>query len=169
MPTKPESLQIAAAQQPDKTPDVMSALKNEKQGKKEGELHVLEIIRRSFNREKTTKDTFEVFIQKLATKLKDPNNKLAKFGNTVFLMQKTDPTTVEVHTFSADTAANLIKNFTGAAKLLKNQGIKKAVTYADSPGYLEIAKKTGLPVKIGQSARVVSGKAQPVYTFELEL
>jgi hypothetical protein len=169
MPATPENLQVAAPQQAQPQADAFDTLKSNQQGKPGGQLHVLEIIRRSFNREKTTKDTFEVFVKKLATKLKDPNNKLAQFGNTVFLLQKIGPTSVELHTFSADTAANLIRNFTGAAKLLKNQGIKKVTTYADSPGYLEIAKKTGLPVKVAQSAKVISGKAQPVYTFELEL
>ena len=101
--------------------------------------------------------------------IQDPKNKLVQIGNSVFLMMLKDPETVEFHTFSSETPENLIKNYVGAAKLLKNQGIKRAVTYADSPGYLEIAKKTGLPVKISQSTKVIGGVAKPVYLFELEL
>ena len=109
------------------------------------------------------------FMRQLATLLRKPEYQLVQFGNTVFLMHKLDPQTVEVHTFSSETPQNLVKNYVGAAKMLKGKGFKKAVTYADSPGYVEIAKKTGLPVKVGQGQKVISGQAKPVYTFELEL
>lgn len=133
------------------------------------QMQLLDIIRDSVGRELGPGANYEEFLKKLATLLQDKNNTLVQMGNTVFLMKKVGPDTVELHTFSSETPKNLVQNFIGAAKFLKNQGMKRAVTYADSPGYLEIAKKTGLPVKIGQSTRVMGGVAKPVYTFELEL
>ena len=132
-------------------------------------MNSLEVIQQAVSKEMPQGMNMDMFMQKLGGLLKDPNNRLVQLGNTVFLMMRTAPDTVEVHTFSSETPQNLVKNYVGAAKLLKNQGIKRAITYADSPGYLEIAKKTGLPVKISQGSKVVGGTAKPVYTFELEL
>lgn len=109
------------------------------------------------------------FFKKLATVLQDPNNKLVQFGNTVFLLKRIPPSTVEVHTFSSEPPERMVEAFKAAAKMLKNQGMSKAVTYADSPAYLKVAKATGLPVKVGQSAKVIKGQGKPVYTFTLDL
>jgi hypothetical protein len=109
------------------------------------------------------------FFKKLAQILRDPNNKIIQFGNTVFLMKRIPPSTVELHTFSSEPTEKLVQAFKAAAKMLKDQGIKKAVTYADNPAYVKIAKATGLPVKMGQGAKVIKGQGKPVYTFTLDL
>jgi hypothetical protein len=109
------------------------------------------------------------FWKKLASLMQDPNNKLIQFGDTVFLMKRVAPDTVEVHTFSSEPPQKMIEAFKAGARMLKGQGMKKAVTYADNPGYLKVAKATGLPVKVGQSAKVIKGQGKPVYTFTLDL
>lgn len=129
---------------------------------------LLNVLRQSVAKD-APGENFDTFMKKLAKIVKDPNNKLSMFGNTVFLMMRKSPTLVEVHTFSLDNPSTLVKNFSGLAKLLKNQGIKQVTTYADSPAYIKIAKATGLPVKTGQSTKVVKGVAKPVYTFTVDL
>ena len=147
--------------------DVMDAMQGQPPSAKK-QMGVVDIIRKSFSQHGELGD-FNTFMKKLGSLLLDKNNSTVQMGNTVFLLQRTAPDTVEVHTFSSETPQNLIKNYVGIAKFLKNQGIKRAVTYADSPGYVEIAKKTGLPVKVGQAVKTIGGKAKPMYTFELEL
>ncbi len=112
----------------------------------------------------------EMFLRKLAILLKDPNNRLVQFGNMVLLAQRKSDDVIEFHTFSTEKAPmNLMRNYIGAAKMAKNQGYKKAITYADNPAFVELAKRTGLPVKIGQAPKVQGGVAKPMYTFEVEL
>ena len=57
---------------------------------------LLNIIKASV--EKEGGGHFDTFLRKLASLLQDPNNKLAHFGNTVFLLRRTQPGLVEVHT-----------------------------------------------------------------------
>ena len=166
MAATPENLIDVAPQQKQEI-DVLDTIKTG--GKKPKEMNSFEVIQDALSRAVQNPQQVETLTKKLATMIKDPKNKLVQIGNSVFLMMLKDPETVEFHTFSSETPENLIKNYVGAAKLLKSQGVKRAVTYADSPGYLEIAKKTGLPVKISQSTKVIGGVAKPVYLFELEL
>ena len=133
-----------------------------------GQEQLLNVLRQSVQKE-APDENFDTFMKKLAKVVKDPNNKLIQFGNTVFLAMRKPPDRAEIHTFSADNPSTLIQNFQGLAKLLKNQGIKQMYTYADSPAYLKVAKATGLPVKTGQSTKVIKGVAKPVYTFTVDL
>lgn len=128
---------------------------------------LLGIIKESVEREGG--GDFGEFMKKLATVVRDPNNKLVMFGNTVFLMKRIKPDTVELHTFSSEPPQNLVAAIQGAAKMLKQQGMKKAVTFGDNPAYVRLAKQTGLPVKVSQGAKVLKGQAKPMYTFELDL
>ena len=129
--------------------------------------NLLNIIKQSV--EKEGGGDFNVFMQKLASILQDPNNKLIHLGNTVFLVKRVPPDTAEVHTFSIDSPQNIVPAFQALAKVLKNQGIKKAITYAANPAYARIAKQTGLPVRMGQTKKKVKGIDQSVYTFEVTL
>lgn len=167
MASTPENLIDVAPQQKQPEVDVLDTIKTG--GKKPKEMNSFEVIQDALSRAVQNPQEVEKLTKKLAVMIKDPKNKLVQIGNSVFLMMLKDPETVEFHTFSAETPENLIKNYVGAAQLLKSQGVKRAITYADSPGYVEIAKKTGLPVKVSQSTKVIGGVAKPVYLFELEL
>jgi len=138
------------------------------QGQHTGKLkNSLEIIRESVQRESGM--DFNIFGRKLLTALQDPNNKLVQFRNTVFLMKRIDPQTVEIHTFSAEPPKALTRRFVEAVEFLKKQGMKKAVTYADNPAYMQIAKATGLPVRSSQVTKTIGGAAKPMYQFEVDL
>lgn len=132
-----------------------------------GSMPQVEIIRQAVMREGG--GDFDTFMKKLASVLQDPNNKLIQFGNTIFLLKKVDPTTTEVHTLSSEPPEKLIQAFQGLAKALKREGLHKAVSYAPSPAYAKMIKAAGLNVKVGQGAKVLKGKGQPVYTFEVTL
>jgi hypothetical protein len=127
----------------------------------------LDIIREAVGRESGM--DFDTFSRKLVTALKDPKNKIVQFGDTVFLMRKTADGIVELHTFSSEPPKMLIKRFTDAARFLKKQNIKTAVTYADNPAYLKVAKATGLPVKTSKVTKTIGGQAKPMYQFEVTL
>lgn len=128
---------------------------------------LLGILQGSFQQEGGT--DFGTFMKKLATLLRDPNNKLVQMGNSAFLLLRKEPTTVEVHTFSTSPPNELVQAFQGLAKLLKNQGMRKAITYAENPAYASIAKQTGLPVRVGHTRKTLGGQSKAMYTFEVTL
>jgi hypothetical protein len=132
-------------------------------------MDVLQIIQASMGNQLPAGMNMDTFMRKLATKLKDGKTKLVQLGNSVFLVSLIGDGVVEFHTFSAEQPQSLLKNYLGLAKVLKNQGIKKATTYSDRPEFVDLAKKSGLPVKIAQSQKMMDGQMKPVYTFELDL
>jgi hypothetical protein len=154
-----------------KMPDigVMETIKKTR-GEDEGKsMGVLEIIQASMGNQLPPGVTMDTFMRKLASALKNPNNKMVQIGNSAFLVTLIGDGIVEFHTFSAEQPQKLLKNYLGLAKTLKNQGIKKATTYSDRPEFVDLAKKSGLPVKVAQSQKMMGNEMKPVYTFELDL
>lgn len=169
MPTTPENLQNVAPQQATPEVDVLEAIKTKRGEGKKPQMNAIEVITKAMQSQLPQGMTIDTFMRKLATLLKQPDHKLIQIGNTVFLVKMIDPTTAEFHTFSAEGDSNLLRNYLAGAKTLKQQGIKRAISFADNPEFVRMAEKSGLPVKIGQSTKVMGGVAKPVYTFELEL
>ena len=128
-----------------------------------------EILKQYFDNTNTKEPDFQTFLTKLLTLLKNEKNRLVKVGNTVFLLTDIGNGSVEMHTATSENPEVAIKSFHGLVKLLKSQGMKKIITYADRPAYIEIAKKTGLPWKTSQTTRVTGDQAKPSYSLELEL
>lgn len=100
---------------------------------------------------------------------KDPKVELIQMGNTVFLCKLVDQGTVEVHMYTADKMNDILKNFMGLAKLLKNQGLTKGFTYSENPTFKEIVQRSGMPVKISQTQKQLGGQMKPVYMYEMDL
>lgn len=139
-------------------------------GEDEGaQKNVLEIVQSSMQGQLPEGVNMDTFMRKLATALRDPKNKLIQIGNSAFLVTQVGDGVIEFHTFSAEQPQKLLKNYLGLAKTLKNMGVKKATTYSDRPEFVDLAKKSGLPVKVGQSQKVMGNQMKPVYTFELDL
>ena len=146
--------------------DTIKKTRGEDEGKSMG---VLEIVQASMGNQLPPGVTMDTFMRKLASALKDPKNKMVQIGNSAFLVTLIGDGVVEFHTFSAEQPQKLLKNYLGLAKVLKNQGIKKATTYSDRPEFVDLAKKSGLPVKVAQSQKMMGNAMKPVYTFELDL
>ena len=154
-----------------KMPDVgvLDTIKKSR-GEDEGKtMNALQVVQTSMANQLPPGVTMDTFLRKLATALQDPNNKLVQIGNSAFMLTLIGDGVVQFHTFSAEQPQKLLKNYLGLAKLLKNQGIKKATTYSDRPEFVDLAKKSGLPVKVGQSQKMMGKEMKPVYTFELDL
>ena len=146
--------------------DTIKKTRGEDEGKSMG---VLDIIQTSMGNQLPPGVNMDTFMRKLASALKDPKNKMVQIGNSAFLVTLIGDGVAEFHTFSAEQPQKLLKNYLGLAKVLKNQGIKKATTYSDRPEFVDLAKKSGLPVKVGQSQKMMGNAMKPVYTFELDL
>jgi len=146
--------------------DTIKKTRGEDEGKT---MNVLQIVQASMADQMPQGTDMDTFMRKLATALKDPKNKMVQIGNSAFLVTMIGDGVVEFHTFSAEQPQRLLKNYLGLAKVLKNQGVKKATTYSDRPEFVDLAKKSGLPVKVGQSQKLMAGQMKPVYTFELDL
>jgi hypothetical protein len=154
-----------------KMPDigVLDTIKKTRGEDESKTMGVLEIIQASMGNQLPPGVTMDTFMRKLASALKDPKNKMVQIGNSAFLVTLIGDGVVEFHTFSAEQPQKLLKNYLGLAKTLKKQGIKKATTYSDRPEFVDLAKKSGLPVKVAQSQKMMGNEMKPVYTFELDL
>jgi len=167
MATTAETASPLAPKMPDmEVLDTIKKTRGEDEGKTMG---VLDIIQTSMGNQLPPGVNMDTFMRKLASALKDPKNKMVQIGNSAFLVTLIGDGVVEFHTFSAEQPQKLLKNYLGLAKVLKNQGIKKATTYSDRPEFVDLAKKSGLPVKVGQSQKMMGNAMKPVYTFELDL
>jgi len=154
-----------------KMPDVgvLDTIKKTRGEDESKTMNALQVVQTSMANQLPPGVTMDTFLRKLASALQDPNNKLVQIGNSAFMVTLIGDGVVQFHTFSAEQPQKLLKNYLGLAKLLKNQGIKKATTYSDRPEFVDLAKKSGLPVKIGQSQKMMGSEMKPVYTFEWDL
>ena len=154
-----------------KMPDVgvLDTIKKTRGEDESKTMNALQVVQTSMANQLPPGVTMDTFLRKLATALQNPNNKLVQIGNSAFILTLIGDGVVQFHTFSAEQPQKLLKNYLGLAKLLKNQGIKKATTYSDRPEFVDLAKKSGLPVKVGQSQKMMGNEMKPVYTFELDL
>jgi hypothetical protein len=154
-----------------KMPDVgvLDTIKKTRGEDESKTMNALQVVQTSMANQLPPGVTMDTFLRKLATALQDPNNKLVQIGNSAFMLTLVGDGIVQFHTFSAEQPQKLLKNYLGLARLLKKQGIKKATTYSDRPEFVDLAKKSGLPVKIGQSQKMMGSAMKPVYTFELDL
>jgi len=161
----------AATPPASKMPDVgvLDTIKKTRGEDESKTMNALQVVQTSMANQLPPGVTMDTFLRKLATALQDPNNKLIQIGNSAFMVTLIGDGVVQFHTFSAEQPQKLLKNYLGLAKLLKNQGIKKATTYSDRPEFVDLAKKSGLPVKVGQSQKMMGKEMKPVYTFELDL
>ena len=128
-----------------------------------------DILKQYFDNGNTQEPDFSTFLTKIMTLLKNEKNRLVKVGNTVFFLTDMGDGSVEMHTVTSENPNGFAQSLQGLAKTLKGQGLKKIISYADRPAYIEIAKKTGMPWKTSQTTRVTGDRAGPSYSFELEL
>jgi len=171
MPLPPEKTPIAAPQQP-KAPFDMEMMDTVRQAQGQGpagQMNSLQIIKKAIEPQLASGLDWDDFQRRLVGWIRTRNNKLLQIGNTVFLLTFLSPEVCQFSILNADSEANLLQNISGLSKALKNHNFKKMIAYANEPKYVELAKKTKLPVKIGQSQKVVNGEAIPVYTFEMDV
>jgi hypothetical protein len=114
--------------------------------------------------------TRDRYLGAVAQKLKQ-GTRLAQIGKTVFLLTPIEPLVLELHTSTLEDGKALVQRYVVAAKTAKQHGIKKIISYADSPAFVKLAKATGLPVKITQEPHMdeITGQMKPMYKFELDL
>ena len=146
--------------------EILNTIQGKLPSAKNKQMQTLDVLRHVVSRE-APQANFEKFVNGLDSILKDDKNTLIQVGNTVFLVNRKMQDQVEFHTFSADHPGLLAENFRGLANFFKNQRIKSAVTYEDTPHHSELFKKTGFPVKITNTAQSMAGEANPVYRIEI--
>lgn len=122
----------------------------------------VEIIQQSAAKEGSNP---QQLVAQLGELIKRKAVQLLQLGNTVFLLRPQPNGVVELHTFTIESPEKLVQRYKASANSLKQMGFKKVVSYASSPAFVRIARSTGLPIKIGQTA----GPQGQMYTFELDL
>jgi hypothetical protein len=114
--------------------------------------------------------TRDRYLGAVAQKIKQ-GSALTQIGKTVFLLTPIAPYTLELHTSTIEDGKALVQRYVTAAKTAKQHGIKKIISYADSPAFVKLAQATKLPVKITQEPHMdeITGQMKPMYKFELDL
>lgn len=164
-----EKLDKVAPAQAQPQIDTLGTIKKQKGKSDFKPMQTLDIIKHAYIQEAGSEKGYDDFLKKMATLLQNPNVRLVQFLNTLFLMMRVSEDVVETKIFTADQPDHIALAVIDAAKLLKKNGIKKALSMSNLPAFVDIAKKTGLPVKIGQGQMMIGDKAVPAYTFELDL
>ncbi len=108
-------------------------------------------------------------LQAIGQYTKTTPSKLVQVGNSVFLLTVTGPGTAEVHIFSKEPPSVWPARGKVLVNIARSLGVKKLTSYATHPGVQKLMASSGLPVKTGQSQKVIGNQARPVYTFELDL
>ena len=147
--------------------DILGVLAQDKEGKSSKQLSTPEIIRQDAQRNGLNPQTILETLGKL--KLSNQNIQTVKMGNTVFLLMRTPPSTVEVHTFTVDNPKVMISHFKNLAKLLPKLGVKQAFTYSDQPIFKQLVERSGMPVKIAQTTKQMGNEMKPVYQYTMDL
>jgi hypothetical protein len=148
-------------------PELLGAIAEEKSDKSGKSLPVVEIIRQDAQRNGLNPQTILDTLGKL--KLSNQNIQTVKIGNTVFLLMRTPPSTVEVHTFTVDNPKVMVSHFKNLAKFLKKTGIKQGFTYSDQPIFKQLVERSGMPVKITQTTKQIGNEMKPVYQYTMDL
>jgi hypothetical protein len=147
--------------------DLLGAMAEEKGDKSGKQLSTPEIIRQDAQRNGLNPQTILETLGKL--KLSNQNIQTVKMGNTVFLLMRTPPSTVEVHTFTVDNPKVMISHFKNLAKFLPKLGVKQAFTYSDQPIFKQLVERSGMPVKITQTTKQIGNEMKPVYQYTMDL
>jgi hypothetical protein len=148
-------------------PELLGAIAEEKSGKSGKQLSTPEIIRQDAQRNGFNPQQILETIAKL--KISNQNIQTAKIGNTVFLLMRTPPSTVEVHTFTVDNPKVMVSHFKNLAKFLKKAGITQGFTYSDQPIFKQLVERSGMPVKITQTTKQIGNEMKPVYMYTMDL
>jgi len=147
--------------------DILGVLSQDKEEKSSKQLSTPEIIRQDAQRNGLNPQTILETLGKL--KLSNQNIQTVKMGNTVFLLMRTPPSTVEVHTFTVDNPKVMISHFKNLAKLLPKLGVKQAFTYSDQPIFKQLVERSGMPVNITQTTKQIGNEMKPVYQYTMDL
>lgn len=164
-----EKLDKVAPQQAQPQVDTLGTIKKQKGKSDFKPMETLDIVKHAYIQEAGSEQGYDEFLKKLATLLQNPNVRLVRFLNTLFLTMKMSDEVAEVKILTADQPDHIALTVQDMAKVLQKNGFKKAVSASNLPVFVDIAKKTGLPVKISQGQTVIGNQAVPSYIFELDL
>lgn len=141
---------------------------NTKKTSQKKQVSSTQIIQQSVANEQPGADVNRI-MQTIAYMMQQKMVQLLQLGNTVFMLKPLQDGTVEFHTFTIEPIDDLVKRYKAGINTLKEMGFKKAVSYAQSPAFVKIAKQTGLPVQVSQSQTMMGDKMVPSYKFEVNL
>ena len=148
-------------------PDLMGAISEEKGGKSKKQMPTQEIIRQDAIRNGFNAQQVLETVAKL--KLTNKNVQLVQMGNTVFLLLRTPPSTVEMHTFTMENPKQIVGHISGLTKFLKKAGITKGFSYSDDPIFKQLVERSGMPIKIEQTVKQIGTQMKPVYQYTMDI
>jgi len=148
-------------------PELLGAIAEEKSGKSGKQLPTQEIIRQDAMRNGFNPQQILETIAKL--KLTNQNIQLVQMGNTVFLLMRTPPSTVEMHTFTVENPRAIVGHLKGLTTFLKKAGVKQGFTYSDEPVFKQLVERSGMPIKITQTTKQMGNEMKPVYQYTMDL
>ena len=152
---------------PENNPDLLGTIAQQNSDKSNKQLSTPEIIRQDAQRNGMNPDQILQTIAKL--KLSSQNIQTVKIGNSVFLLLRTPPSKVEVHTFTVDKPNVMVSHFKNLAKFLKKAGTTRAFTFSEEPLFKQMVERSGMPVQITQTVKQIGNQMKPVYQYTMDL
>lgn len=132
------------------------------------EATIADIIVQSLKKEDPSVDPMQ-YTARLSVAEKKGIVKLLKMFNTVFILKPMPDQTVEMHTATIESPDQLVERWKKVPTSLKQMGFKKAISYSQDPSIGKLAQRTGLPIRITQSQRMLGNQMVPSYKFEMDL
>jgi hypothetical protein len=131
------------------------------------EVPIADIVIKSISREYPGTDA-QQYAAQLAVAEQRGMVKLLKMHNTVFLLKPLPNQTVELHTATIEAPDQVVERWQKVPNSLKQMGFKKLISYSENPAVNRLVQRTGLPVKISQSQRMLGDKMVPTFKYELD-
>jgi hypothetical protein len=148
-------------------PDLLGVIAQQNGNQTKKQIATQEIIRQDAQRNGF--DPKQVLETVAKLKLSNKNIQLIQMGNTVFLLLRTPPSTVEMHTFTIENPRQIVNHIGGLTKFLKKAGIKQGFSYSDDPIFKQLVERSGMPIVITQTTKQIGNQMKPVYQYTMDL
>jgi len=132
------------------------------------EMPIADIVMQSIGKEYPGVDPRQYAAQ-LSVAEKKGIVKLLKRHNTVFVLKPMPNQMVELHTATIEQPDQVVERWQKVPNTLKLMGFKKVISYSENPSVNRLVQRTGLPIKISQSQRMMGGQMVPSFKYELDL
>lgn len=152
---------------PENNPDLLGTIAQQNGTQTKKQIATQEIIRQDAQRNGF--DPKQVLETVAKLKLSNKNIQLIQMGNTVFLLLRTPPSTVEMHTFTIENPRQIVNHIGGLTKFLKKAGIKQGFSYSDDPIFKQLVERSGMPIVITQTTKQIGNQIKPVYQYTMDL
>lgn len=171
MPIAPVSAGVSptpkAQPRPQKQPDVMEAVKQDKGvgAKKKPS----QIIRDYLMAQTSDQKAIDTMIAYIGKQVQQKQARIIQFGNTCFWATQAGPGTIDVHIFTEENPTVLTKRLKQAYEWAKKHGFKKVTSTITDSRFTGLVKAAGIPFTTKQVTVNDGKKMTPALRVEMDV